>query len=187
MCQSPIATGCVTRWRGHWPPHGDHLYQAEYLIGGQAAGDDAGLETGPETGPEMRAKAGAKAGAVRWVAAQGRAHFDGDQPVRLVGTVQEITALKRVEAALQECVERFRALAEQTVAGVCLFDRAKCFVFANATFAAMMGCRLNEVPGQPLKRFGAVADWPDASDMFDRDLQAGEAFVVENCCLRPDG
>jgi PAS domain S-box-containing protein len=48
----------------------------------------------------------------RWVAAMGRIHFDGDQPVRLIGTTQDITERKRAEAFLRESEARLRELNE---------------------------------------------------------------------------
>jgi PAS domain-containing protein len=51
-------------------------------------------------------------GQERWVAAMGRVHFDGRQPVRLIGTVQDITERKRTEAALRESEARLRDLNE---------------------------------------------------------------------------
>lgn len=58
-------------------PAGDHTCYLEYRV------------------PDRRS------GADRWIAATGRAFFEGDRPVRLVGTVQDITTRKETEEALR--------------------------------------------------------------------------------------
>lgn len=52
-------------------------------------------------------------GEVRWVHERGRMDFDQrGEPLRLVGTVQDITGLKQAELALRDSEERFRALTD---------------------------------------------------------------------------
>ncbi|WP_176556338.1 hybrid sensor histidine kinase/response regulator [Rubellimicrobium rubrum] len=69
-------------------PGGDHLYAAEYRVRHcQHHGE-------------------------RWVAATGRVHFNGQQAVRLIGTVQDISERKRTEAALRKSEARLRDLNE---------------------------------------------------------------------------
>ncbi len=143
-------------------PAGNHLYQAEYRV--QPPG-----------------------GELRWIAAQGRVHFDGATPVRLVGTVQEITERKRVEAALQESEERFRAMAEQALVGVCLVDRAQRFIFANPAFARIVGRPVEEIAGLTIRDLTAPADWPENSVSMQDVLTDGAPFVVEKRYARPDG
>lgn len=143
-------------------PAGNHLYQVEYRV--RRGGGD-----------------------VRWIAAQGRVHFDGPKPVRLVGTVQEITDRKRVEAGLQESEERFRALAEQALVGVCLVDRAQRLLFVNPAFAAIVGRPVEAILGLTIKDLTAPADWPENSVSMSDLLQDGAPFVIEKRYFRPDG
>ncbi len=69
-------------------PGGDHHYECEYRAVGRADGT------------------------VRWILADGDVTFDANGPCRLVGTVQDITGRKQVEATLRENEERLR-LAQQ--------------------------------------------------------------------------
>lgn len=53
-----------------------------------------------------------KDGIERWVRLTGQAFLDGDKPVRVIGTAQDITDEKLAEAALSETDRRTRALLE---------------------------------------------------------------------------
>lgn len=59
---------------------------------------------------------GKEDGVVRWVAAKGRAHFEGDRCVRVVGVAIEITARKLADARLQELNEHLESRVLEEVA-----------------------------------------------------------------------
>ncbi|NYF36251.1 PAS domain-containing protein [Stenotrophomonas sp. JAI102] len=59
---------------------------------------------------------GKEDGVVRWVAAKGRGHFEGDRCVRVVGVAIEITARKLADARLQELNEHLESRVLEEVA-----------------------------------------------------------------------
>lgn len=59
---------------------------------------------------------GKEDGIVRWVAAKGRGHFEGDRCVRVVGVVIEITARKIADARLKELNEHLESRVLEEVA-----------------------------------------------------------------------
>ncbi len=59
---------------------------------------------------------GKEDGVVRWVAAKGRATFEGDQCRRVLGTARDITARKRVEAELRDLNETLERRVKAAVA-----------------------------------------------------------------------
>ncbi len=59
---------------------------------------------------------GKEDGVVRWVAAKGRGHFEGDRCVRVVGVAIEVTARKAAEARLQELNEHLESRVAEEVA-----------------------------------------------------------------------
>ena len=61
-------------------------------------------------------------GSLRWVLDQGDATFDAGLANRLVGTVQDITARKNAEAALQESEARYRQLFDSMTEGFLLVE-----------------------------------------------------------------
>lgn len=75
---------------GALDPDGDHSYRAEYRV---IPRED---------------------GRTRWIAATGRAFFDEERPIRLVGTVQDVTSRKEGGEALAASEARLRTLIEAT-------------------------------------------------------------------------
>jgi PAS domain S-box-containing protein len=100
-----------------------------------------------------------KDGVIRWIAAKGRALFDGDTCVRVIGAAMDITARKATENELRELNERLEqrvasALAERKVladiveatdAFVQVVDLNFCFLAINRAgvneFERIFGCR----------------------------------------------
>ena len=75
-------------------------------------------------------------GQVRWVRERARIERDAEgRPLTGIGTVQDVTELKRIESALSESEERYRALFEQGAEPVWLVD-AQTGVFVDFNTAA---------------------------------------------------
>lgn len=113
----------VTTNAVHWSPH---CYNVFGLSDGQFAGtaaafdrlvypDDkervwATVQTATErrTLYECEFRIVRSDGAVRWVSNLGRAMYTGDRPVRMIGTVTDITERKQAEEAMLEAQQRLR-------------------------------------------------------------------------------
>ncbi|HLL54418.1 MAG TPA: PAS domain S-box protein, partial [Myxococcaceae bacterium] len=109
-------------------PRSGGLYEAEYRI--------RGLTEGRE----------------RWVAVRGRVHFDArNEPVRLIGTVQDITRPKGVEAALRETSERLRAVLDTAVDGIITIDERGIIQTVNAATVQLFQYAPEELIGQNVK------------------------------------
>ncbi len=89
-------------------------------------------------------------GAQRIVHEQSELLFDeqSGQPMKMVGTVQDITELKKTEEALRDSEALYQSLVEHLPLSVFRKDREGRLTFANASFCAAVGKPLNEVFGQ---------------------------------------
>jgi PAS domain S-box-containing protein len=76
---------------------------------------------------------------VRHIHAIGSVALDArGEPVKFTSTIQDITERKRAEEALRESEEKFRSLAESTLAGVSLYRGAK-RIYANPALEKITG------------------------------------------------
>lgn len=84
---------------------------------------------------------------VRWVHADGDVTFDGTVAVRLVGTVQDITAQREAEAALIESEQRFRTMADTAPMMVWMTEADGSCCYLNSTWYEFTGQTVDEALG----------------------------------------
>jgi PAS domain S-box-containing protein len=125
-------------------------------------------------------------GEVRWVSNLGRAEYDeNDRPLRLVGTIMDITARKRAEEALAAETIRRRILVEQSRDGIVVLDENAEVYEANQRFANMLGYSAEEV--RDLHVWDWDAQWTrEELEEIIRDVDAtGDHFETRH--RRKDG
>jgi len=77
--------------------------------------------------------------------------FDANGTVIELGVISsDISERKRAEIALRESEERYRAVAENALAGIGVSDQDENLVFVNVSFAAMLGYQVEELVGMNL-------------------------------------
>jgi two-component system CheB/CheR fusion protein len=75
------------------------------------------------------------------------------RPVRVCGTVLDITDRKRLEADLRRTETRYRAVVEDQTDLVCRFDPVGTLTFANQACCRFLGIPRGQLLGMPLRRF----------------------------------
>ena len=108
------------------------------------------------------------------------------RPILVLGTVQDITARKRAEAALQESEALYRAIYDQASDGIVLMSTAGELVALNEAFARMHGYTVAEMMGMQVKDLNT----PETNRLLaDRMLRfaAGEAQTFEVGHYHKDG
>lgn len=92
-------------------------------------------------------------GSYVWILSRGRpVEWDRDgHPVRTIGTDTDITRLKVMEQELAAEKERLRVTLEAMADGVIATDTKGHIVFINPVAERLLGCKADEVRGQPSK------------------------------------
>jgi PAS domain S-box-containing protein len=73
---------------------------------------------------------------------------DNDRPVRIVGTVQDITDRKRAEGALRQSHEQFQSIIDNSPSVIYAKDRSFKYLFANREFGRMFQVEPQEMIGR---------------------------------------
>jgi PAS domain S-box-containing protein len=144
-------------------PEGEGLYTAEFRLRSTSHGDE------------------------RWIAATGRVHFEDRQPVRLIGTVQDISERKRTEAALRESEAQFRAFAQAVPNHVWAARPDGALYWFNDQVYAYSGVEVGTLDGSEWARIVHPDDLPAASAAWAHALATGEVYETEFRIQGADG
>lgn len=131
-----------------------------------------------------------KSGEYRWFQVSGQAEGDAaGSPIRMTGTMADITERKKMELALRESEQRLRAVFDQASLAACTIDIATDrFLEVNDRYCAMSG-RTRE---QLLQCTFVALTHPDdvpANWQLHQKLKAGtlQDYSLEKRYIRPDG
>jgi diguanylate cyclase (GGDEF)-like protein/PAS domain S-box-containing protein len=122
-------------------------------------------------------------GTLRSLWSEGKVVFDAQgRPLRMVGTMQDITERLHAEQQLRESEARFRTLSEVAFEGIFIHDQGR-LVDANPTFAAMLGYSLDEI--RRMTVFQLVV--PAHHELVRRSMREGYEIPLEVTAVRKDG
>ena len=112
-------------------------------------------------------------GEVRYVHEQGEVAYGANgRPVRMVGTVIDITKRKRAEEALRQSQEQYRTLIQTMSEGLAVQDEHGLLTYVNDRFCELVGYSREELIGQSPMMF------------MDQD---NRAIFKEQMTTRPEG
>jgi PAS domain S-box-containing protein len=119
----------------------------------------------------------------RWVHGLGELEFDEDgAPIKMIGTIQDITMRKQTEQALVESEERFSRFSDAAFEGIVISDKGK-VLDANNQLAGMLGYQISEIIGKKAIDFVA----PSSYDLVSNMIMSGYEGLYEHLALRKDG
>lgn len=128
-------------------------------------------------------------GEVRWVHELATSEKDeqGD-PVRLIGTVQDITDRKEAEAALRISEKRFRDVAAAAGEYIWETDAQGRYTFLSEPFKALIGLPLDQALGRTPFAFMPLVEAERVQKLFLGYVAKQKPFRgLEHCSLRADG
>ncbi|MCX6560185.1 MAG: PAS domain S-box protein [Candidatus Aminicenantes bacterium] len=113
-------------------------------------------------------------GEVRWLQASGR--FEGDEggpPARVRGITIDITERKRIEEALRESEEKYRALFENAGQAVFVMQGAN-LVFTNPAYDRLVGYSSQELKNKPAMSFVHPEEREGVMERYGKRLKGEE-------------
>ncbi len=130
-----------------------------------------------------------KNGSTRYLRVQGEVHFDTTcKPVRMIGTVHDITEWKEQERLLFESEQRYQSLVKYNPDGVCAFDLTGRFTDANEACEKIVGYSREELMGRTLWDMIVFPDdVPLAEHLFKVALNGKSLENVEFTLRRKNG
>ncbi len=136
---------------------------------------------------EMEYAFSRKDGSEGVIHAIGRVIRNGDgQPVRMVGTVQDITERKRQEQALAESEANYRDLFDSSTDGIFVLDTDGNFIDANRTAYERLGYTREEFLALNISNLDHPSFADKVPDRF-RQVRERGAAVFESAHVRKDG
>jgi PAS domain S-box-containing protein len=111
----------------------------------------------------------------------------GDGSRIIAAIFEDITERKKAEAALSESEARFRAIAEQTDAGVAMADREGRLIWVNDRLAEIVARQPDDTMRLSIQDYTHPDDWEENERLFRRMIEDGVPFVLEKRLGHPDG
>jgi PAS domain S-box-containing protein len=129
-------------------------------------------------------------GTVAWMRELSETQLDGaGKPVRMIGTVQDVTGQKRIEEALRESEAMLREAQRRAKIAAWHWDIAGGDVYTWSGEAAMvLGCQEDQLPKSAAEYLKIVhpADQEKVAEAIERTFKLQEPFEVEYRIVRSD-
>ncbi|MBE8997542.1 PAS domain-containing protein [Nostoc sp. LEGE 12447] len=128
-------------------------------------------------------------GSIHWIAAKGRVFYEADdQPVRMMGTAQDITERKQIENDLRQRETQLRRLVDSNIIGI-MFATPDHITEANEAFLEMVGYTREELLAGKVRRKQMTPPEYHALDEqgIEQLLTVGVCNPFEKEYIRKDG
>lgn len=136
---------------------------------------------------EMRLVVG-KNGSLRWVKVKGRVFYDANrQPVKIMGTIADVTEQKLYENNLLESEEKFRLLADSMPQHIWTGDAAGNLNYFNKSVYDFSGLTKEQIAKDGWLQIVHPDDREENIKKWMESITSGEPFLFEHRFRRHDG
>ncbi|GBD90328.1 oxygen sensor histidine kinase NreB [bacterium BMS3Abin04] len=117
-----------------------------------------------------------KSNEIKFVQERGKVYFDANnEPVRMVGTTQDITELKNIELALIESEKRISGIMKAAPVGIGVVKN-RIITYTNDFLVNMLGYIKEEMQGKPSKLFyKSDEEYERMGKLYEKALELGVA------------
>jgi PAS domain S-box-containing protein len=128
-------------------------------------------------------------GTVLWVHGLGKLEFDKNGvPIKMFGTIQDISSKKKDETELRESEDRFRKLFDGATDGIVVTDiETKKFIIGNNSFAKMLGYETDDIPNLGISDIHPKASMPLIYTSFELHLEYKDRISEDIPVIRKNG
>lgn len=100
--------------------------------------------------------------------------------------IVDLTERLRAQEKLRESEERFRALVNQSAAGICRADLSGKLTFVNQKICEMLGYAESELVGKTIRELTLPEDLKGRRELFEQVRTEGKSFQTEKRLVRND-
>ncbi|MBF0163478.1 MAG: PAS domain S-box protein [Magnetococcales bacterium] len=142
---------------------------------------------------EIESRLQCKNGDYRWFSARGQAKWDEEgNPIRMAGSMTDITQRKEIELSVQENERWLRVIIERAPFGIIEVDTEESIRVFNKTAEHLFGYDRIEIIGKDVSVLIPLDLRSAHHDGFRRFLQTGESKIIDKCsveleAMRKDG
>lgn len=153
------------------------------------ASREAALQKGMETGKlSYDARILRRDGLLRWIQVQGKFFYDARQePVRIVGTIKDITEHREMIGALSESEQRFKSVADTAPVMIWMSGTDKLCYYFNSAWLSFTGRTLEEEINEGWLEAIHPEDVAMCLQVYESNFDAHQEFYMEYRLRRHDG